>query len=379
MMRRSNILIGALLLGGGIALLVWLSKGMGDQARLIKTEVPVKMDIINRINISGRLAPHKEVVLKSEIAGILAKLYVSVGDTVECGTTIARIKVLPKSNTIEKAKKRLHIAQIAQKEASAIYQRRKQLFQQQMLSQEQYDTAVKDWESACAEVEYAQKDLEFVLGGYIEGTQGASNTVVSTIAGIVSTLPYKEGSVVMERSSLQQGSEIATVSDMSAMLFQGYVNEMDVAHLYPGMQFEVSLFAVKGKKFLTTLTKISPKALEDENDRGSRFEIEGTIQIKTEDRVHMRAGYTAIADIVLEKVVDVLAIKEKYLHIEDTDQHISPPSDGEQRSVNYFVWVYENNQQVKKSVELGVSDGLYVEIKQGLTAADQVIIADDSY
>ena len=379
-MRRNKLLIGVLLLGI-VGLLVWLSPGGSKKGVPIKTEQPVSMDVINKRVISGTLVPCKEVVLKAELAGIIEKLYVSVGDRVAPGTKIARIKVIPSSSTIEKAKKCLQIAQIKQKEATSKYQRCQRLFQQNMLSQEQYEAVVKAWELACAEVEYAQKDLDFVLSGHIEGTQGTSNTIKSTIAGIVAALPCKEGSVVMERSGMQEGSNIATISDMNSILFVGRVNEMDVGQLYTGMQFEISLLAVKGKRFLTTLTKISPKALEveKEDNISKSFEIEGTVQIKKEDKVHIRAGYTALGDIILEKAVNVLAIKEKCIHTEDTNQHISPPSDFEQDSSNYFVWVYENNQQVKKPVELGVSDGLYVEIKQGLTAADQVIITDDSY
>lgn len=380
MMRRSKILIGTFLLGGGIGLLFWLLNGLESKTTLMKTETPVRMDVVNKRVISGTLVPHKEVVLKTEIAGILDKLYVSIGDTVVPGTAIARIKVLPKSNTIEEATYRLHVAQIAQKETAAKYQRRKQLFQQNMLSQEEYEATVKDWELARAAVKHAQKALEFVLSGHITGTQDASNTVRSTIAGIVSELHCKEGSVVTERSSMQEGSNIATISDMRYMLFQGQVGEMDVGQLYTGMQFEVSLLAVKGKKLLTTLTKISPKAIREKDDRSIRFAIEGIIQIKTEDKAYVRAGYTAMADVVLDKAVNVLAVKEKCIHTEEeANQQVSSPSAREQGSNKYFVWVYEHNQQVKKPVELGVSDGLYVEIKQGLTTADQVIVGDDSY
>jgi len=346
---------------------------------MIKTEVPVSMDIINKRVISGTLVPCKEVKLKTEIAGIIDKLYVSIGDTVAPGTSVARIKVLPKFSTIEAAKKHLHVAQIVQKEAAAKYQRSKQLFQQNMLSQEQYDAAIKDWALACAEVDHMKKDLNFTLRGHIDGTQGASNIVKSTIAGVVSELPREEGSPITERSNLREGSTIATISDMSSMLFRGQVGEMDVVQLRPGMQFEVSLLAFEGKKFPTTLTKIAPKAIESDRNSSIKFEIEGTVQIAKEKKANIRAGYTAIADIILEQAIHVLAIQEKYVHSVDADTQASTTLEKVQEANNCFVWVYENKQKVKKPVELGISDGIYVEIKKGLTAGDQVIIADDSY
>ncbi len=237
-----------------------------------------------------------------------------------------------------------------------------------MLSLEQYEQDVQAWEIAQEEATYAKNNLDFVLKGYIGGVQGASNIIKSTIGGIVSELPYKEGSVVTEHSNFKEGSTIATISDMSAIFFQGKVGEMEVAYLHPGMQCEVSLVAMKGKKLLATLTKVAPKALESADGTSIKFAIEGKVQINMEDKESIKAGYTATADIVLDKAINVLAIKEQYVHTEEAPGENVP-----------FVWVYENNKKVKKHVELGVSDGIYVEIKKGLTANDQVMTEDDSH
>ena len=377
MRRSTKILLGSLLLGGIMGLAVWFLNASKKKrlAAAIKTEAPVKMDIINKRVISGSLVPHKEVELKTQIAGILDKLYVAVGDTVTQGTVIARIKVLPKSSDVVSAKKMLQIAQIALEEAEAKYQRSKQLFEQKMLAPEQYGSHLKAWKIAREEAAYAQKHLDFVLKGHIAGAQGASKMITSTIGGIVSELPCKEGSVVMEHSTPKEGSTIATVSDMSAVLFQGKVGEMDVAYLRKGMAFEVSLTAIHGKKFPTILTKVAPKAIKAEKNESIKFAIEGIVQLEQEDKPTIRAGYTAMADIVLEQAVDVLAIKEKCLHKAETSTQ-APKTQAEN---GFFVWVYENNQQVKKPVRLGVSNGIYVEVKEGLTANDQVIVKDDSH
>lgn len=380
-MRRSKIVIGAILLVGSIGLFTWLKRTIDWQGEgeVIKTEFPVRMDIINKRVISGALVPAKEVALKAEIAGILDKLYVSIGDKVQKGTAIARIKVLPKSSAIEAAKKRLYIAQIAQKEAEGRYQRCRQLFQQEMLSQERYEATMKEWEIACAEVDYARKDLDFILQGYIKGAQGASNVIKSTISGIVSELPYKEGASIMERSNLQEGDTVAMIADMNTILFQGQVSEMDVAHLHTGMQFAVSLLALEGKSLSTTLTKIAPKAIASRGDGSIKFAIEGVVQLAEEDKNSIRAGYTAIADVVLDKATNVLAIQEKYVHTEDVDMQVPSLSKKDPREDKSFVWVYANKKKLKRHVELGISDGLYVEIKKGLTAEDQVITTDDPY
>jgi len=371
-MHRSKIFVSFLLLVGSLGLLVWLIKTMDQQskAEIMNTEVPVKMDIVNKRVISGILVPYKEVALTSEIAGIIDKLYVDVGDKVAPGAAIARIKVLPKSIEIESAQKAVHVAQLAQAAAEAKYQRSKHLFENQILSSEKYEQDVKAWKIACEEVTYAEKQLSYIQKGYIAGASGASSIIKTTIAGIVSELPCKEGSVIMERNSHVGGTTVATISDMSTILFQGKVSELEIAQLNMNMRFEVSLPAVKGKKFLTTLTKIAPKAIKNEDGGSIKFAIEGTVEGSTEDKAHIRAGYTATADIVLDKAINVLAIKEQCVQTEEAIGSSDPVS---------FVWVYENNKDVKKHVELGVSDGIYVEVKQGLTTNDRVIIKDDSY
>ena len=381
MRRSTKILLGSLLLGGIMGLAVWFLNASKKKrlAAAIKTEAPVKMDIINKRVISGSLVPHKEVELKTQIAGILDQLYVAVGDTVTQGTVIARIKALPKSSDVVSAKKTLQIAQITLEEAAAKYQRSKQLFAQKMLAPEQYGIDLKAWKIAHEEAAYAQKHLDFVLKGHIAGAQGASNMITSTLGGIVSELPCKEGSVVMEHSTPNEGSTIATVADMSTMLFQGKVGEMEVAYLHKGMAFEVSLTAIQGKKFPTILTKVAPKAIKAEQNESIKFAIEGIVQLEQEDKPTIRAGYTALADIVLEQALDVLAIKEKCLHKAETSTQAPKTQAAAQAENGCFVWVYENNQQVKKPVRLGVSNGIYVEVKEGLTANDQVIVKDDSH
>jgi HlyD family secretion protein len=383
-MNRKKILIGTLLLLASMGLLIGWWKANTKQSGKVGmvTELPVRMDVINKRVISGKLVPHKEVELKTTIAGVLEEVYVAIGDKVSQGTPIARIKVLPKASDIESAKKALYIAQATEVAAKKQYQRSKQLFEKNMLSPAEDEQETKAWKIARAEASYAKKKLDFVQKGRIAGAKGASNIIKSTIAGVVSELPCKEGGVVMEHSSFKEGSTVATISDMRVMLFQGKVGEMDVAHLHTGMQFDVTLTPIQGKKFLTILTKVAPKALEDkkEQSKSVKFEIEGTVQFAQEERENIRAGYTAMADIVLEQAMGVLAIKEQAVHTEDPAAHASAEeAEAAEDKATTFVWVYAAKKRVKKYVVLGVSNGIYVAVKEGLEETDQVIIADDSH
>ncbi|MEL6153103.1 MAG: efflux RND transporter periplasmic adaptor subunit, partial [Bacteroidota bacterium] len=345
-----KLLMSSILVAVVIGTAIWSRSNTGSKRRsaaVFETDSPVRMDVINKRVIAGSLVPHKEVVLRAQITGIVDKLYVAVGDKVSKGKIIARIKATPQSKDIESAKKDLQVAKATSEAATAKHTRSKELFEKKMLSPEQYEEDHKVWRIAHEEVIHAQKQLEFILQGHIAGSQGASNLLRSTINGIVAELPYKEGSVVMEHSVHNEGSNIATIADMNTMLFQGEVGEMDIAYLRKGMTFEVALNAIRGGKFQTTLTKVAPKATASK-DRSVKFAIEGTVQISPEDQQVIRAGYTATADVVLEKVSDALAIKEKYLHIEEEDDAAEAAKD----ATKAFVWIQEGKQKVKKYVNV---------------------------
>lgn len=371
-MERNRILIISLLVGGLIGLMVWSTTSREkDAPKGLTTQAPAKMDIINKLVISGNLVPHKEAALKTKMSGVLDKFFVAVGDRVKPGAPIARLKRLPTPEELERLERELRKAKRSLALEEANYQRAQQLFDKKMLSAVVYEKAVKEWEEAGERVTVAQGALDLELKGRIAGAKETSNIVKATIGGIVSELSCKEGSIVSPYSTHSEGKPIATISDMSTMLFQGQVGEMEVSHLRKGMQFEVSLTAIKDKKFTTTLTKVAPKASGNKDNRSVKFDIEGKLAIKPEDKGSIRVGYTAMADIVIEQAKDVLAIPEKCLH--QDPKAAAGEVDGS------FVWVYENGQKIKKPVQLGVSDGIHVEVKEGLTENDQVIVADDTH
>lgn len=369
-MQRNRILIFSLLIGGSIGLMMWrTAKRQKSAPKGITTQVPTRIDIINKMVISGSLVPQKEAALKTNMSGVLDKFYVAVGDQVKPGAPIASLKRLPTPEQIERLKKALRSAQRSLKLGEANYQRDKQLFEKKMSSAVAYEQATQAWEEAKEELVAAQNALDLELEGRIAGAKETANIIKATIGGIVAELPCKEGSIVYPYSTHSEGQPIAVISDMSTILFQGQVGEIEVAHLRKGMQFEVSLTAIKDKRFTTTITKVAPKASGNKENRSVKFDIEGQLVIKPEDKGSIRVGYTAMADIVLEQAKDVLAIPEKCLQ-QDPEA---------EKEASIFVWVHEDGQKIKKPVKLGVSDGIHVEVKEGLTENDQVIVADDTH
>lgn len=327
-----------------------------------KTASPTRRDIVRKKVFTGSIIPHKEIKIASHITGLIDKLLVNVGDYVQQGAAIAQIRIQPNTKEIERAESRVRLAAIQLNQCRNKYLRNKQLFSKKMLAKEAYESSLADWEQAKEKASAAEKDLQIVQRGYTKEKGAGANIVRSTTRGTVLDLPVKEGSLVQTASSQSLGTPVAVIGDMNHFLFSAKVSELDVIHLTKGMSFEISLNASKEDKFQVTLTKISPKASEADLKKGEvKFAIEGIIHKPKHAKLTLRAGYLALAEIVVERASNVIAIQEKMIQIEGK---------------TYFVNCLVGGVSVKKKVVLGVSDGLYAEVKQGLTEKDQLIIAE---
>lgn len=355
------ILTTAIITGGGFAYSKLYKDKWGklDQATFQTTE-PTRRTIIRKKVFSGSLIPHKDTKLEAHVTGMVDKLFVQVGDHVQKGSIIARIKIMPSAKELEVAESKLRLAAIDLNQARSKYLRSKQLFSKKMLSKEAYEANVAVWEQTKEKLAAAQKQLEITRCGYTSAKGAGANILRATSKGTILNLPIKEGSMVQAISEKASGTTVAVIGDMDQFLFSAKVSELDVVHLRKGMTFIASLNAFNEEKLKVTLTKIAPRASEEEFKKGEiKFEIEGIIQKPKKSKITLRAGYLALAEVMLERVNDVLAIPESMVQIEEK---------------NYFVKCLSDGKPVKKNVILGVSDGLYVEVKEGLTEADLLIV-----
>ncbi|WP_342265644.1 efflux RND transporter periplasmic adaptor subunit [Cardinium endosymbiont of Philonthus spinipes] len=327
---------------------------------VVPTTQPTCRTIVRKKVFSGSLIPHKEIKLEAHVTGIIDKLFVRVGDYIQQGAAVARIKIQPKPQQVQVAASKLRLATIDRNQARAKYLRNKQLFSKKMLAKEAYEASLAEWEQSKEKVVAAQKELEISQRGYTTTKGAAANVVKATTKGTILDLPVKEGSMVQAVSERASGATVAVIGDMDQFLFSAKVSELDVVHLTKGMTFTASLNALNEEKLQVTLTKISPKASEEALKKGeTKFEIEGVIRKPKKSKVTLRAGYIALAEVILEQANDVLAIPERMVHME---------------GATYFVKCLHEGKVVKKNVVLGLSDGIYVEVKEGLTEADHLIV-----
>lgn len=269
---------------------------------------------------------------------------------------LAKIKVVADEGQLNSAKGRLANAKIVLKNAQIEYNRNKTLFEQEIISQQEFQTAELNFNRAKQDVNNAQSDFEIIKLGSAGGSASANTNVRATVAGTVLELPVKEGDQVIESNSFNAGTTIAIIADLKKMIFEGKVDEAEVGKLVIGMPLTVSLGAIQDKEFDAKLKFIAPKGNEEQG--AVQFKIEGDVTL--DDDFFVRAGYSANASLILERKDSILAISEALLQF---DKDTEKP----------YVEIQIDEQKFeRKDIEIGISDGINVEIVSGITIEDKI-------
>ena len=349
------ILIGILVLGALWAAAFFIKSNSKD-AITYETEQPFKTDIEKKTVATGKVVPEDEVEIKPQISGIIQKIYMEEGQKVKSGELIATIKVVPNEQALNQSRGRVRNAELALNNVQIEYNRNKSLFDKGVISSQDFNTLQLQYDQAKQELDNSKADYQIIRQGSAGGSTSANTNIRATVDGTILEIPVEEGDQVIESNNFNDGTTIATIADLSKMIFEGKVDEGEVAKLEVGTPLKISLGAVEGAELDAKLRFIAPKGIEETG--AVQFKIEGDVEVKND--VFIRAGYSANASLVLEKKDDVLVIPEALLQF---DKKTDEP----------YVEVETGDQEFeRKDIEIGISDGVNVEIVSGLTESDKV-------
>ena len=315
-------------------------------------------DIENTTVATGKVSPRDEVLIKPQIAGIIETVLKKAGDHVKAGEVIATIQVVPESSSLSSAESQVNIAKINLNLSSADYNRQKQLFEKGVISKEEMDKADADYKKAKEDAENAKDNLDIIRTGVSKKTAKYSNTQIrSTIDGMILDIPVKVGNSVIQSNNFNEGTTIATVANMNDMIFIGKVDETEVGRIHVGMPIRLSIGAIDNKKFDAQLEYVAPKGVEENG--AILFEIKAAAQIT--DTIDIRAGYSANAQIMVAGAKGVLTVPESTVSFSNDSAFV-------------YVLTQETPKQVfdKKHVTVGLSNGINIEVKSGLTKGQKV-------
>lgn len=320
---------------------------------------PKNMDIRKTTVITGKIEPRNEVNVKPQISGIITEILKEAGETVEAGEVIAKVKVIPDMGSLSSAQSRVRLANINERQARTDYEREKTLFDKGLVSADEYDKIAQAWRQAREEVAAAQDNLEVVRDGVSKSNASASSTLIrSTVTGLILDVPVKVGNSVILANTFNDGTTIATVANMHDLIFRGNIDETEVGRLNTGMNMKITIGALQNLKFDAKLEYISPKAT-DQNG-ANQFEIKAAVNVPASGH-QIRSGYSANAEIMLAEARQALAVPESAIEFE-----------GENTYVYIIKGEGENKTYERRKVTTGLSDGIHIEIKNGLNKNERV-------
>ncbi len=350
------ILVG--IFGGTLFFLYNKSKKKPD---IYETKSPFVSDVIMKTVATGSVVPRFEIEIKPQVSGIIDELYVQAGDRIAKGQVIAKIKIIPDMVNLNSAETRLNRAKISFEDAQIDYDRQQKLFDKSVISYADYKTAKVNYDAAKEELTAAENNLELIKNeliknGVTKTAKTATNTLVrSNNDGMVLDVPVEVGNSVIQSNTFNDGTTIAIVADMHDMIFEGKVDETEVGKIKEGMPIELEIGAIDKEKFEAILAYISPKGKEENG--AIQFEIKADVRLK--EGQFIRAGYSANANIVLDRKDSVMVIPEGMLKFENDSSYVE-------------VQTMEEQKFEKRYVKTGLSDGINIEITEGLKKEDKV-------
>ncbi|MBD0778277.1 efflux RND transporter periplasmic adaptor subunit [Maribacter sp. ANRC-HE7] len=351
-------LIGLLVLGALWAAAFFI-KSNSKSAVTYETMKPFIANIEKKTVATGKVVPEDEIEIKPQISGIIEKIFLEEGAEVKSGDLIARIKVVPNEQSLNQARGRVRNAELALNNVTIEYNRNKALFEKGVISNQDFNNIQLQFDQAKQELSNAQSDYQIIKRGSAGGSASANTNIRATVDGTILEIPVEEGFQVIQSNNFNDGTTIATIADLTKMIFEGKVDEGEVGKLKLGTPLKISLGAIEGKELDAKLRFIAPKGVEETG--AVQFKIEGDVEV--DDDVFIRAGYSANASMVLEKKDSIMVIPEALLQFDNkTDKPY----------VEVAVGNVEDQKFERKDIEIGISDGVNVEIVSGLTKDDEV-------
>ena len=341
-----------------IGTFIFLYQKSKPKTTVYETITPEIADLEKTTVSTGKVVPRDEVLIKPQISGIISEVYKEAGQTIKQGEVIAKVKVIPELGQLNSAESRVRVAEISTAQAETDHERIKKLYNDKLISREDYEKSEVEIKKAREELQTAKDALEIIKEGITKNSASFSSTLIrSTIDGLILDVPIKVGNSVIMSNTFNDGTTIATVANMNDLIFKGKIDETEVGRIHEGMPVKLTIGALQNLTFDAELEYISPKGVEENG--ANQFEIKAAVHAP--DSVQIRSGYSANAEIVLQRAQKVLAVPEGIIEFSGDST---------------FVWVMTDSIPEQKferrQIKTGMSDGIKLEIKEGLTGKEKV-------
>lgn len=337
---------------------VFLYQKSQPKVTVYEIVVPEVTDLEKTTVATGKVEPRDEVLIKPQISGIISEVYKEAGEMIKKNEVLAKVKVIPELGQLNAAESRVRLAEISAEQAETDFARVQKLYKDKLISAEEYEKGEVTVKQSREELQTAKDNLEIIKEGITKNSASFSSTLIrSTIDGLILDVPIKVGNSVIMSNTFNDGTTIATIANMNDLIFRGKIDETEVGRVHEGMSVKLTIGALQNLSFNAVLEYISPKGVEENG--ANQFEIKAAVAAP--DSVQIRSGYSANAEIVLERTQKTLAL---------------PESTVEFSGDSTFVYVMTDSVPAqifkRQPIKVGMSDGIKIAIKSGITAKDKI-------
>ena len=354
---KRNILIILLTLGFLFAIAYFIRTNSTSSIEY-DTTTPFTSSIQKTSVVTGKVIPEDEVEIKPQLNGIIENILVEEGDEVVNGQLIAVIKVVPDERSVYAARAQVTAAKLTVQNGERQIKRARELYDKQIISQQDYEDAELSFDTAQENLIAAENDLEILRKGSVAGSSTANTNIRATVSGTILEIPVKLGDQVIASNNFNEGTSVATIADLNMMIFEGQVDEAEVGKLEIGQDLKINMAALPDKEFDAKLKFVAPKGTE--SGGAVQFKIEADVTL--DDNTFVRAGYSANGSLIIEDKQDIMVIAEALLQFD-------------RRTQQPFIEVEISNQNFERvDVQIGLSDGIKVEILSGIEMTDKIKI-----
>jgi HlyD family secretion protein len=308
----------------------------------------------------GQIQPRQKFSVKSKISGIVRRCMVEVGDHVRTGDALFEIAPDPTPQELTDVDRQMESAQASFDLAKAELERAQQLSRSGIMSKSDLDSKRQTYALAKIALARADQQRELTRKGRVSGAGLQMESIIrAPAAGTILTRAVNPGDPVVPLTSYQPGTEMATIADMTDLIFKGTVDEIDVGKLKVGLTARIKVGALPTDVVTGRVSRIAPQAQQKEG--ATLFDVE--IELDPGNKIVLRAGYSANADVIIREKKDVLTIPERVITFEDGGKKATvevPPAD-------------PKAEPKKVEVKIGISDGMNAEVLSGLQKGSKVI------
>jgi HlyD family secretion protein len=347
-------IIGGLVLIGAGYIVFGGSRKSDDQT--LPTVKVARGNIIDKALAVGTVEPENEISVKSKISGVVKRIFADAGSYVKAGSPLLEVRPDPTPLELADAKRQVQLKEVDIANLSKENTRKESLSQKGLISGKEYDDFQREYQEAQLQLKITRERLALLESGKvtIEETQ-ITSIIKAPIDGFVLRKMVEVGDPVTPLTSYQEGTVLMKMANMERLIFKGTVDEIDVGKLHEGRETELKVGALPNDKIGGTLAKISLKAEKKEN--ATVFPIE--IAIPRTSNTVLRAGYSANANVIIQKKDSVLIIPERVVTFRNDSAFVKLALGGGKEEERY--------------VKTGLSDAINIEIVSGLSVGDEVM------